>query len=146
MISSRLLGHTIAAARVSGNWARFARPPSHEADNVNGFQTQCGDRNVWLNQRRYLILKHSSGGPIIDPNQPDMFATGGMSALPVRMSRHARQTWLIEDHVPEVLQHKRIGHKFRSVMGVYFHVTRPMIDTMLEALQLRWEQYGSRMV
>ncbi|GAA3862683.1 tyrosine-type recombinase/integrase [Saccharothrix violaceirubra] len=59
--------------------------------------------------------------------------------------RHTHKTWLIEDHVPEVLQHKRIGHKFRGVMGVYSHVTRPMIDTMLQGLQARWEQYGSRM-
>jgi hypothetical protein len=40
---------------------------------VNGFQTQPGDRNVWLNQRGHLILKDSSGKPIIDPNWPDEF-------------------------------------------------------------------------
>lgn len=47
---------------------------------------------------------------------------------------------MIEDGVPELLQHKRIGHKFRGVMGVYSHVTRPMIDAMLAGLQVRWEQ------
>ncbi|MFD7656014.1 tyrosine-type recombinase/integrase [Actinosynnema sp. NPDC059797] len=56
--------------------------------------------------------------------------------------RHTHKTWLIEDGVPEVLQHKRIGHKFRGVMGVYSHVTQPMIDTMLARLQERWEQNG----
>ncbi len=40
---------------------------------VNGFQTQPGDKNVWLNQRKHLILKDSSGNPIIDPNWPDEF-------------------------------------------------------------------------
>ncbi|MFD4637010.1 endo alpha-1,4 polygalactosaminidase [Lentzea sp. NPDC058436] len=40
---------------------------------VNGFQTQPGDRNVWLNQRGHLILKDSRGNPIIDPNWPDEF-------------------------------------------------------------------------
>ncbi|MFJ8959736.1 endo alpha-1,4 polygalactosaminidase [Lentzea sp. NPDC102401] len=40
---------------------------------VNGFQTQPGDRDVWLNQRGHLILKDSSGKPIIDPNWPDEF-------------------------------------------------------------------------
>ncbi|QFZ18528.1 site-specific integrase [Saccharothrix syringae] len=56
--------------------------------------------------------------------------------------RHTHKTWLIEDGVPEVLQHKRIGHKFRGVMGVYSHVTQPMIDIMLSRLQERWEQNG----
>jgi integrase len=54
--------------------------------------------------------------------------------------RHTRKTWLIEHGVPEVLQHKRIGHKFRGVMGVYSHVTRPMIDATLTRLQDRWER------
>jgi integrase len=49
--------------------------------------------------------------------------------------RHTHKTWLIEDGVLEVLQHNRIGHKFHGVMGVYSHVTQPMIDTMLAALQ-----------
>jgi hypothetical protein len=40
---------------------------------VNGFQTQPGDRSVWLNQRGHLILKDSRGNPIIDPNWPDEF-------------------------------------------------------------------------
>ncbi|WP_420803664.1 tyrosine-type recombinase/integrase [Saccharothrix deserti] len=57
--------------------------------------------------------------------------------------RHTHKTWLIEDGVPEVLQHKRIGHRFRGVMGVYSHVTQPMIDTMLAGLQRRWEETGS---
>ncbi|MBB5801328.1 integrase [Saccharothrix ecbatanensis] len=59
--------------------------------------------------------------------------------------RHTHKTWLIADGVPEVLQHKRIGHKFRGVMGVYSHVTRPMVDAMLTGLQARWEQYGSEL-
>ena len=47
--------------------------------------------------------------------------------------------WLIEHAVPEVVQHKRLGHKFRGIMGVYSHITQPMIDTMLTELQTRWE-------
>ncbi|WP_329792907.1 endo alpha-1,4 polygalactosaminidase [Lentzea sp. DG1S-22] len=38
---------------------------------VNGFQSQPGDRDVWLNQRGHLVLKDSSGRPITDPNWPD---------------------------------------------------------------------------
>lgn len=40
---------------------------------VNGFQTQPADRSVWLNQRKHLLLKDSSGKPIVDPNWPDEF-------------------------------------------------------------------------
>ena len=54
--------------------------------------------------------------------------------------RHTHKTWLIEDRVPEVVQHQRLGHRFGGVMGTYSHVTRPMIDDMLAALQARWEQ------
>jgi integrase len=54
--------------------------------------------------------------------------------------RHTHKTWLIEDRVPEVVQHQRLGHRFGGVRGIYSHVTRPMIDDMLAALQTRWEQ------
>ena len=57
--------------------------------------------------------------------------------------RHTHKTWLIEDRVPEVVQHQRLGHRFGGVMGTYSHVTRPMIDDLLAALQARWEQSGS---
>lgn len=57
--------------------------------------------------------------------------------------RHTHKTWLIEDQVPEVLQCKRLGHELGGIAGVYSHVTPAMIDTMLERLQQRWEQYGS---
>ena len=57
--------------------------------------------------------------------------------------RHTHKTWLIEDRVPEVVQHQRMGHRFGGVMGTYSHVTRPMIDDMLAGLQAQvganWE-------
>lgn len=40
---------------------------------VNGFQTQPADRGTWLNQRKHLLLKDSSGNPMIDPDWPDEF-------------------------------------------------------------------------
>jgi hypothetical protein len=58
--------------------------------------------------------------------------------------RHTCKTWLIEDGVPDVLQHKQMGHKYRGVPGIYSHVTQKMTDTMLAAMQARWEQFGSR--
>jgi integrase len=58
--------------------------------------------------------------------------------------RHTHKTWLIEDRIPEVVQHQRLGHRFGGVMGTYSHVTRPMIDDLLAALQTRWEQAAVR--
>ncbi|PSL53273.1 phage integrase family protein [Saccharothrix carnea] len=79
---------------------------------------------------------------------PDLRGDTGRPRINTEMHfhdlRHTHKTWLIEDGVPEVLQHKRIGHKFHGVMGVYSHVTQPMIDTMLAGLQRRWEQTGSK--
>ncbi|WP_375546538.1 tyrosine-type recombinase/integrase [Actinophytocola gossypii] len=58
--------------------------------------------------------------------------------------RHTHKTWLIEDGVPEVLQHQRLGHRLDGIRGVYSHVTPAMVDAMLTGLQTRWEQIGSR--
>jgi len=57
--------------------------------------------------------------------------------------RHTHKTWLIEDGVPEVAQHKRMGQKLAGVRGIYSHVTPRMIDALLAGLQRRWEQAGS---
>ena len=54
--------------------------------------------------------------------------------------RHTHKTWLIEDRIPEVVQHQRLGHHFGGVRGIYSHVTRPMIDDMVTGLQARWER------
>ncbi|SFQ74749.1 Site-specific recombinase XerD [Amycolatopsis arida] len=52
--------------------------------------------------------------------------------------RHTHRTWLIEDGVPEVLIHERLGHRLPGIRGIYSHVTPPMIQTMLAALDRRW--------
>lgn len=57
--------------------------------------------------------------------------------------RHTHNTWLIEDHVPDVLRYRRMGHRQKGVSGIYSHITPKMITVMLDALQRRWEQYGS---
>jgi integrase len=53
--------------------------------------------------------------------------------------RHTHNTWLIEDHVPDVLRHRRMGHRQKGVAGIYSHVTPPMIAAMLGGMQQRWE-------
>lgn len=53
--------------------------------------------------------------------------------------RHTHKTWLIEDHIPEIAQHVRLGHRMRGVSGIYSHVTQPMIDRILAGLTRRWE-------
>ncbi|HEX7302871.1 endo alpha-1,4 polygalactosaminidase [Lentzea sp.] len=40
---------------------------------VNGFQSQPGERDVWLTERAHLVLKDSSGKPVNDPKWPDEF-------------------------------------------------------------------------
>ncbi|MFI6026564.1 hypothetical protein [Amycolatopsis magusensis] len=57
--------------------------------------------------------------------------------------RHTHKTWLIEDEIPEVLRHVRLGHKFHGIRGIYSHVTRLMIQRLLDLLQARWERTGS---
>jgi integrase len=88
------------------------------------------------NFRRRVWLPALTGGDDADavgrpPIQPGMH---------FHDLRHTHKTWLIEDRVPEVVQHQRMGHRFAGVMGTYSHVTRPMIDDMLAGLQARWEQ------
>lgn len=56
--------------------------------------------------------------------------------------RHTHKTWLIEDGIPEVVQHKRLGHKLAGVRGIYSHVTPAMIAQLVAALQQRWERQG----
>ena len=88
-------------------------------------------RRVWIPalDRR---ATHARGRPPIQP---------GMHFHDLR---HTHKTWLIEDRVPEVVQHQRLGHRFGGVMGTYSHVTRPMIDDLLAALQTRWEHTAAR--
>ncbi|MFD9739175.1 endo alpha-1,4 polygalactosaminidase [Umezawaea sp. NPDC059074] len=40
---------------------------------VNGFQTQPEEKDLWLKDRKDLLLTDSSGKPIIDPDWPDEF-------------------------------------------------------------------------
>jgi hypothetical protein len=40
---------------------------------VNGFQSQPGERNVWLNKHKALLLVDAKGKPISDPSWPDEF-------------------------------------------------------------------------
>lgn len=56
--------------------------------------------------------------------------------------RHTHETWLIEHDVPRILRLERMGHKRKDIDDNYSHVTRVMIDRMLEALQQRWEHDG----
>jgi integrase len=58
--------------------------------------------------------------------------------------RHTHKTWLIEDETAHVLQLQRLGHqRAGDASGIYSHVTRVMIETMLVALQRRWDEYST---
>ncbi|MEV5301122.1 tyrosine-type recombinase/integrase [Amycolatopsis methanolica] len=56
--------------------------------------------------------------------------------------RHTHETWLIEDGVPRILRLVRLGHKRKDTDDLYSHVTDVMVESMLAALQRRWEQDG----
>jgi integrase len=58
--------------------------------------------------------------------------------------RHTHETWLVEDHVPRVLRLQRLGHKRKDIDDFYAHVTPAMRETMLTALQQRWEHSGGQ--
>jgi hypothetical protein len=48
-------------------------PGVHNVCYVNGFQTQPQERELWLTQRRHLLLTGSGGEPVIDQDWPDEF-------------------------------------------------------------------------
>jgi hypothetical protein len=53
--------------------------------------------------------------------------------------RHSHQTWMIEDGIPEVLRHDRLGHQMKGIQATYSHVSPPMREELRRALQHRWE-------
>lgn len=46
-------------------------PGLHNICYVNGFQSQPGDRELWLSERRDLVLSGPDGEPVSDPGWPD---------------------------------------------------------------------------
>jgi hypothetical protein len=46
---------------------------------------------------------------------------------------------MIEDGVPEVLRHDRLGHQMHGIQATYSHVSQRMRDELRRALQRRWE-------
>jgi integrase len=57
--------------------------------------------------------------------------------------RHTHETWLVEDQVPRALRLQRLGHKRKDIDDFYAHVTPAMRETMLTALQQRWDRSSS---
>ncbi|MBB5922225.1 integrase [Actinoalloteichus hoggarensis] len=98
------------------------------------------------------VFTGADGGVLRRSNFRDRFWVPAVAGLPRRGwapllpgfrfhdLRHTHKTWLLEDAVPEVLQHERLGHRMRGVAGIYSHVTQDMIDRMLVGLQRRWER------
>ena len=91
-------------------------------------------RRANFRRRVWLPAVAGDGRRIWDPIAPD---------LHFHDLRHTHNTWLIEDHVPDVLRHRRMGHRQKGVSGIYSHVSPPMVTAMLADLQRRWEQHGS---
>jgi integrase len=53
--------------------------------------------------------------------------------------RHGHKTWMIEDDIPEVLQHDRLGHEMDGIKSTYSHVSQSMRENLKRVLQTRWE-------
>jgi integrase len=56
--------------------------------------------------------------------------------------RHTHRTWMDEDGIAEPLKSQRLGHQLPGIRGVYAHVTEPMNQPLLTALQDRWLDSG----
>lgn len=55
--------------------------------------------------------------------------------------RHAHETWMAEDRIPDVLRDERIGHENDGGMrDLYTHISDQMREELVERLQERWEQ------
>jgi hypothetical protein len=46
---------------------------------------------------------------------------------------------MIEDGIPEVLRHDRLGHQMQGIQATYSHVFQLMREELRRALQRRWE-------
>ncbi|WP_443045846.1 tyrosine-type recombinase/integrase [Streptomyces sp. NBC_00356] len=54
--------------------------------------------------------------------------------------RHTHKTWLIEDHIPDVAQARRLGHTLKGIDDVYAHVADSVDARLLTALEARWNR------
>lgn len=52
--------------------------------------------------------------------------------------RHSQKTWMREDRIDEILQHRRLGHRMGGVAARYSHVTPEMVGELLAHLDRRW--------
>jgi hypothetical protein len=46
---------------------------------------------------------------------------------------------MAEDGIPDVLAERRLGHEVPGMRGLYTHVSDRMRDTLIQALQARWD-------
>ena len=46
---------------------------------------------------------------------------------------------MAEDGIPDILAEQRLGHEVLGMRGLYTHVSERMRDTLIQALQARWD-------
>jgi hypothetical protein len=54
--------------------------------------------------------------------------------------RHGKETWMIEDGIPEILAELSLGHEVPGMRGLYSHVSEHMRQQLKDKLQARWER------
>jgi integrase len=71
--------------------------------------------------------------------RPRVVVPAAQPGLTFHGFRHSHKTWMIADHIPEVAQACRLGHRIPDkIQHVYSHVAPEVEARLLECLQRRW--------
>ncbi len=123
--------------------ARTVHLPTFLTELLRQHPTRTQHEHVFLSEHGRLLRRANFRDRVWRPAVAGHAQHGWAPLLPkltFHALRHTHKTWLIEDAVPEVLQHQRLGHRMPGIRGIYSHPTQPMIDAMLTALEHRWQR------
>lgn len=90
--------------------------------------------------RREELLNRYVRGAYVDSEAPVVAWRPILLGLVPHESRHSQETWMSEDSIPVVMRDNRSGHSGSGhVRERYEHPTDTMRETLVAALQQRWE-------
>jgi hypothetical protein len=108
---------------------------AHEGAPLGGWDEQ--GRAFWV-----LGISYSDRGRgirIIPDGVPLASWLSLVPGLTAHGPRHGHRTWMAEDGIPDILAEQRLGHEVPGMRGLYTHVSERMRDTLIQALQARWD-------
>ncbi|OZM76567.1 tyrosine-type recombinase/integrase [Pseudonocardia sp. MH-G8] len=83
-------------------------------------------------------MRPAADGTIHRP-RPAVAVPPAVPRLTFHGFRHSHKTWMIADHIPEVAQSVRLGHRIPDkIQHVYSHVAPELDAQLLDCLQRRW--------